>query len=481
MAEKHSMRDRARTKIVATVGPASRDPKVLATLIKHGVDVFRLNMAHGELSEHEATIRDIRALSAELRHPVAILADLAGPKIRLGKLFEDPTECREGDEFFFVRGDTPNSARQLTCTYDNLVDELSAGDTVMLADGIVGMTVIDKQEGSVRCRVVASGTIRSRQGVNLPGVALSIPALTDDDLRHTEWAASQEIDFVGLSFVRAPDEIRHLKELLRQQKSHALVVAKIEKREAVQHLDAIVQEADAVMVARGDLGVEVDVAMTPVVQKQIIATSQRWGRPVIVATQMLDSMQHSRRPTRAEASDVANAILDGADACMLSGETAIGDYPIETVKMMNRIMLCTEGLLRDAPSRPPAAANTDVHAITTAVVYGAAQVAQQLNAGLVVVVTRTGATARVAAKHRNFIPTIGISDSDVTLRRMCLYWGIHPMVGAPMGNLPRLREFIDRWGREDGCLTTGDYVVYVSGTGMVKGGHNLLLVDQVEE
>jgi pyruvate kinase len=239
--------------------------------------------------------------------------------------------------------------------------------------------------------------------------------------------------------------------------------------------------ADAVMVARGDLGVEIDVAETPVVQKRIIAACTKFQKPVIVATQMLESMTQSKRPTRAEASDVANAVLDGADACMLSGETAVGEYPIETVEMMNRILLKTEGLLCDAPARPPlVAAVSGVHPITSAVVYGAGRIAAQLYAALVVINTRSGGTARVKAKQRDFVPTIAVSKSPVTLRHMCLFWGITPLEGAPVEDPPELRRYIDEWGLADGCLRPGDRVVFVTGSDLVERAHNVVVVHEVE-
>lgn len=471
---------RTRTKIVATVGPACRAPEKLSLLIQDGVDVFRVNMAHGSRADHDAIIADIRRVSDELQRPIAILVDLAGPKIRLGQLAVDPTECREGDEFVFIRGEQSHSGTELTSNYDRLIDELTVDDAVMLADGTVSMCVVAKDDQSARCRVTGGGQFRSRQGINLPGVKLSVPALTESDLENAAWAAENGIDFLGLSFVRSAVEIQQLKDLLVQAGSSAHVVAKIEKREALEHLDAIVTAADAVMVARGDLGVEIDIAETPVAQKHIISTCRHFRRPVIVATQMLDSMQHSRHPTRAEVTDVANAILDGADACMLSGETAVGQFPREAVMMMSRIMHNTEKLLHDTTSTVPDAPVAGVHPITAAVVYGAAQIARQLDSPLVVISTNSGGTARVKAKQRDFIPTIGVSDSDAALRRMCLYWGVTPLPGAPVHNGPQLRRYISAWGIEDGCLKSGDRVVFITGSEVIANAHNLLVVHQVE-
>ena len=472
----------ARTKMIATVGPASCRPDLLLDMIRRGVDVFRLNMAHGGRSDHEQMLASIRSASVEAGRPIGVLVDLAGPKIRLGELFEDPTTCREGDHFTFVQGDTATAPDQLVSTYDRLSAELSVGDSVMLADGTVSMVVVNAAAGMVRCRVEDGGTIRSRQGINLPGVAVSVPAITETDHDNAIWAAKGGIDFVGLSFVRSAEELHQLKAILRSHDSSAMVIAKIEKREALERLDQIVEAADGVMVARGDLGVEIDVAETAVVQKRIIETCRKFARPVIVATQMLDSMQHSQRPTRAEATDVANAILDGADACMLSGETAIGQFPREAAAMMNRIMIATERILRDrSTSAPQTASMTGVHPITSAVVHGAARIAEQLSANLVVIATRSGATARVKAKQHDFIPSIGVSTSDKTLRRMCLFWGITPLAGAPVDDPPALRRFLDEWGIRHGILAPGDLVVFVIGTGMVRSAHNSVVVHEVEQ
>ncbi|HTN77525.1 MAG TPA: pyruvate kinase [Pirellulaceae bacterium] len=480
MATTEHLSTRARTKIVATVGPACRTVAKLVELLQAGVDVFRVNMAHGTRAEHEQTVHDIRTAEKEVGRPVAILVDLSGPKIRLGKLLADPLDCVADEYFTFVRGEESPTLKELTSNYALLIDELNVGDNVMLADGTVSMRVESRTRDTVRCRVVQPGIIRSRQGINLPGAALSVPAMTEDDTSNALWAAKSGIDFVSLSFVRSPNEIHALKTVLRANGCQAHVVAKIEKREALDHLEAIVNATDAVMVARGDLGVEIDVAETPVAQKRIIAMCQKLSKPVIVATQMLDSMHHSRRPTRAEATDVANAILDGADACMLSGETAIGEFPREAVEMMTRIMIATEEMLRDAPLATDDQPVADVHPITAAVVHGAARIARQLKARMVVIATRRGGTARVKAKQRDFVRTLGVSDSEVTLRRMCLYWGIIPLPGAPVNEGPELRKFIDRWGLAGGSLQVGDRVVFITGNDFVPKAHNLLVVHEVE-
>ncbi|MDX1946932.1 MAG: pyruvate kinase [Pirellulaceae bacterium] len=474
-----SLARRARTKIVATVGPACGTVDKLAALIEAGVAVFRLNTAHGTVAERDQKLADIRAASERVGIPVGVLCDLAGPKIRLGLLHTDPTECEPGTVYRFIKGSKSAAADELTSTYAPLVSDLTVGDSVMLADGTVSMTVVSKTAEEVRCRVVGGGTLRSRQGINLPGAKLTTAALTEADMANAVWAAKNDIDYVSLSFVRKPVDVLLLRELLKAQGSSAAVIAKIEKPEALAHLPEIVAAADGVMVARGDLGVEIDVAEIAVTQKRIVGECQKQGKPVIVATQMLDSMHHNRRPTRAEATDVANAILDGADACMLSGETAIGEFPTEAVAMMNRIMLATEPLIKERGLYHGVQA-TDVHPITAAAVRGSAAMADQLGAKLVVVATRGGGTCRLRSKQRDFVPTIGVSDSASVLRKLALYWGVTPHAGAPVHDGPALRAHIDAWGREQGLVAPGDRIVFVTGTNFYPLAQNILVIHEVE-
>lgn len=476
----HAVGQRARTKIVATVGPACLEEHQLLELIQTGVDVFRLNMAHGDVDEKALIVQRIRRASERLERRVGILVDLAGPKIRLGELPNDLIECPLGAEFRFLRGDVAQTPQELVTTYEPLVDELAVGDRVMLADGTVGMEVFGRGPDWADCRVVQAGAVRSRQGVNLPGVKLSTPAMTVEDRRHAEWAAGAGADFVSLSFVRSADDVRSLKSLLQQTGSQARVVAKIEKPEALACLEAIVEATDALMVARGDLGVEIDVARVPMVQKQIIALANRHQKPVITATQMLDSMQHSPRPTRAEASDVANAIVDGTDACMLSGETAIGAYPRLAVDMMNRIALATEQMFeQQTPTSREVVRIEGLHPVTEAVVAGAGLMAQRLKARLIVVASHSGVTALALSKQRNYVPTLGVSDCETTLRQMSLYWGVTPMWRASVSSTEDLLSDIEAWGRRDGNLQHGDRIVLVAGTQAGGSGHNAVLVHEV--
>lgn len=469
----------ARTKIVATVGPACEDESILAELVNHGVDIFRINAAHGTQADYARVLGKIKKVRVATGFPIGVLLDLAGPKIRLGKLSHEPLEVDVGTELTFVRGEVSNAPNDLTSNYTKLVDELAVGELVMLADGMISMEVVEKQKDRIRCIVSVKGTIRSKQGINLPGTSLSVSSMRPEDIDNALWAAKNDIDFISLSFVRSAQDVSSLKNLLASMDAQALVIAKIEKREALENLEAIVDAADGVMVARGDLGVEIDVADTPVAQKRIIQVCREKLKPVIVATQMLESMHHNRRPTRAEASDVANAILDGADACMLSGETAIGDFPVITVDTMNRIMLSTEKMLKSNPPESKTRFSSRVHPVTSAVTHNAANIAEAIDAKLVVVASRTGGTAWVKSKQRNYIPTLGVSDCDHTLRRMCLFWGIMPHKVSNLENPEALFDEVTQWGVARGMLQAGDRVVYVTGTGLLNNTHNLLVVHEV--
>jgi pyruvate kinase len=493
----------ARTKIVATVGPACRKEDQLTELTIAGVDVFRLNMAHAGPKEQDQVVASIRKVSKNLGRAIGILVDLAGPKIRLGEIAGGQRELREGESVRFVRGEIAKNAEDFVTTYDPLIDDLEVGNRVMLVDGTIGLRVEEKTADYARCIVTQGGLVRSRQGVNLPGVKLSVAAMSDEDWQNAAWAADSAIDFISLSFVRTPTEVRGLKEFLAARGSHAKVVAKIEKQEALDQLEAIVDATDAVMVARGDLGVETDVAMMPIVQKRIVAMCRLYQKPVIVATQMLDSMQRETHPTRAEATDVANAILDGADACMLSGETAIGQHPRLAVEMMNRIARATEahyvgnmgreiaelrgGLADSAHPTRTAGVVPDKLAdgllpITQAVVHGAARIAGDLSAKAIVVISHTGATALALCKLRGPTPILGVSDSEITLRQMCLYWGVLPLPLPLDGNVAETIGQVTHWGLKEGRCVTGDRLVFVAGSGLPIGvsGHNLALVHEVQ-
>ncbi|MDO5552723.1 MAG: pyruvate kinase [Planctomycetia bacterium] len=501
----------SRTKIVATVGPASDSPDMLRSLVKAGVDVFRLNFAHDGPEGCQGRLDAIRQTSEELRQPIAVLADLAGPKMRLGVLPEKERFLHTGDVIRFVPGEKTDLPDALTTTYAPLIEDLRPGDRVLLADGTVALEVTRVDAEGAWCNVVQGGRIRSRQGVNLPGVRLSVATLQPNDRTNAIWATEVGLDFLGLSFVRTVEDIRELRALLAhtaemkvgadvwsrlsegERRTHYPgIIAKIEKPETLDCLAEIIEESDGVMVARGDLGVEVDIARIAVVQKEIIDVARRANKPVIVATQMLESMTEELLPTRAEATDVANAILDGADACMLSGETAVGKHPVEAVEMMNRIARETEKILRlrtpvnPQPYEQAAVTNMarksvpeDVR-VSLAVCDVAGQLADTIAASLIFVATKTGRTALNLSKMRNFVMTVGTSTNEAVLRRLCLYWGVIPIGGVP--EEPRaMVETIVRLGKDAKFLKANDRVVLVTGIGAPNAVRNALYVHTIEQ
>jgi pyruvate kinase len=470
----------SRTKTIATVGPACNRLEMLVKLIGIGVDVFRLNMAHGSRHEHQAAIETIREASAIAGLPIGILIDLAGPKIRLGELQVEPLIIESGERVAFVRdAEAAKSPTDLTCSYAPLLDELREGHAIVLADGIARLQVESLSEDRAVCRVIDGGTIRSRQGVNLPATRLSIPALGAVDRENAIWAASQDIQFVSLSFVRNASEIYELKSLLQEHHSDALVVAKIEKQEALNNIESIVQATDVIMVARGDLGVEIAIEKTPLAQKQIIRVCNTYRKPVIVATQMLESMHSSKQPTRAEASDVANAILDGADACMLSGETAIGEFPLDAVSVMQKIMIETEEMFKGRSSRTSILEELPQDSVTEAMLFGAAQIARRLYAPIVAIASSNCETARMKSKQRDYIRTLCFTDDERSLRRMSLYWGVVPVKIQSNLNVEQFREFVRNWAKEHSNIQPGESIVIVADTDWIPGTHDAIMVLRV--
>jgi pyruvate kinase len=470
-----------KTKIVATLGPASSSPERLRELVAAGADVFRLNFAHGNYDSHALVVGHIRALSKELQRPIGILGDLSGPKIRLGELPEEGFRCRIGERVEFVRTPDPARPELLTCTYEPLIDDLRPDDRVLLADGTVVLRVesSDPAAGRAVCLVEQGGLVRSRQGVNLPGVMLSTPGITPKDEADLKWALDHQLDYLGLSFVRSAEDIRSLQKLIvaHGTTTPPWIVAKIEKTEAIADLENILRETDAVMVARGDLGVESDIARVPTLQKQIIRLCNERRLPVITATQMLDSMQKNELPTRAEVSDVANAILDGTDAVMLSGETAIGDHPVAAVAMMSRIAQDAERLVEPRPfGDPHTAERTRATAMTEAITHGAGTAAQHLGADLIAVATRGGKTALALSKQRGSIPIIALTDRAEIARRMTLFWGVYPVETPAVAYSPRNQlVYVEQVGRGLELLSAGSKLVLVGNSDWAQAGHDMLL------
>ena len=458
-----------RTKVVATVGPASRDAAVLRRLIDAGVDVFRLNFSHGTHTEHAAVVADVRRLSREAGLHVAVLQDLCGPKMRLGNIPGDLVDCHLGEEFTLSSDRLTDSPRELTCSYRDLPNDLKPGETVLFADGTVAMSVTEVGPGRARLRVTLPGRLRSRQGVNLPGSDLNVKSLTGKDLQDLDWTAShaEEVQFVGLSFARGEEDVASLRRELAVRKCAAKVVVKIEKPQAVLHLEGIVAATDAVMVARGDLGVEMDVQRVPAIQKRVIALCNQLHRPVITATQMLNSMEHSSRPTRAEASDVFNAVLDGTDAVMLSGESAVGKYPQEAVLTMRQICAEAEAYLKAKGPEPVPEAVASlaglVDPITEAAVDAAVLAAKRLNAPLIAVATNTGRTALALSNRRPTATVLALTHSEQVARLLALCWGVTATVAPEKLGLQQELAFAIDWARTRRLIQPGQHVVLVEG------------------
>jgi pyruvate kinase len=448
-----------RTKIVATIGPASSSPEVMAQLARAGMDGARLNLSHGTHDEHRERARSVRATEAEIGRPIALIAALQGPKLRIGEL-EDPVSLARGEDVVVAGGETSVDG-ELPVSPAVIGEVLQPGHEVLIDDGLVRLRVEQIEQGRARCAVVAGGVVSSHKGVNLPGVPIPIPSITRKDMDDLELALEIGVDFVALSFVRSAADVRDLRELIEQAGSHAHVIAKIEKAEAVDALEDVLAESDAVMVARGDLGVEIGAAVVPLVQKRIIIAALERGKPVITATQMLESMIHQPEPTRAEASDVANAILDGTSALMLSGETAIGEFPIESVAYMDRIAQAIEPSLGYRHQLPEA---SEEPTVGQAMSNAACDIAEVLGAGALLVPTYTGRTASVVARLRPRRPILGLTHHDYALRQMAIEWGVTPLLIPECADVDALLARSLAAARESGLVDEGERVVITAGT-----------------
>jgi pyruvate kinase len=448
-----------RTKIVATIGPASSSPEVMAELARAGMDGARLNLSHGTHDEHRERARAVRATEAEIGRPIALIADLQGPKLRIGKL-EDPVSLERGEDIVVAGGETSVDG-VLPVSPAVIGEVLQPGHEVLIDDGLVRLRVEQIEQGRARCAVVAGGVVSSHKGVNLPGVPIPIPSITRKDMDDLELALEIGVDFVALSFVRSAADVRDLRALIEQAGSHAHVIAKIEKAEAVDALEDVLAESDAVMVARGDLGVEIGAAVVPLVQKRIIIAALERGKPVITATQMLESMIHQSEPTRAEASDVANAILDGTSALMLSGETAVGEFPIESVAYMDRIAQAIEPSLGYRHQLPEA---SEEPTVGQAMSNAACDIAEVLGAAALLVPTYTGRTASVVARLRPRRPILGLTHHDYALRQMAIEWGVTPLLIPECADVDALLARSLAAARESGLVAERERVVITAGT-----------------
>ena len=459
-----------RTKIVCTIGPATRSPENLRLLVEAGMNVARLNFSHGSHQQHAEVIGHLRTIARELNTPLALLQDLSGPKVRVGAIAGEGVLLRPGAEITLTLDDVPGDEHQVNLPVPEIFEAVRAGTHLMLDDGLLELRVKSKRAGALVCEVVVGGLLTSNKGVNVPGVSLPIAAVTDKDLDDLRFGIAQKVDYVAASFVRTASDIAVLRGVCEAARAKIPLIAKIEKHEAVQNIDAIMEAVDGIMVARGDLGVEVPIDEVPVIQKMLIRKANRAGKPVITATQMLDSMIRNPRPTRAEVSDVANAIFDGTDAVMLSGETAVGLYPFDTVRMMAKIATHTEGSL-DYGSILDEKTRLDTgQSITGAVGQATCDIAYDLGCAAILTASATGRTARVVSRYRPRAPIICATNLPETYQRLALVWGVHPVIVEMADDSDSMMQASIDAAEQTGLVKNDDVVVLTGGVPVGRPG-----------
>ena len=465
-----------RAKIVATLGPASSSYDQLRAIIEAGVDVARMNLSHGSYDVHEQIYRDVRKAASDLDKPVGVFVDLQGPKIRLTKFKDGPVKLEKGATFKITTDEIEGDVNICGTTFKGLPGDVRVGDFLLIDDGKVKLRAVAVSDTTVTTEVEIPGLVSNNKGINLPGVAVNVPALSDKDESDLRWGLKLGVDMVALSFVRNASDIDRVHEIMREEGRKVPVIAKIEKPQAVENLEEIIDAFDAIMVARGDLGVELPLEQVPLVQKRAVELARRWAKPVIVATQMLESMISSSIPTRAETSDVANAVLDGADALMLSGETSVGSFPVETVSTMAKIIQSTEenGLSRipDLGTRP--------HTQGGAVSFAAMEIAELLGSKFVCVFTEGGDSLRRISRLRSAVPVLSFTPNVQTARELSLVWGSKTYIVPKVTHTDAMFEQVDISVLEQGMCKVGDEVVVVAGTPPgVSGSTNTLRVHKV--
>ncbi len=471
------------TKIIATLGPSTNTVEMLVQLIRSGVDVVRLNFSHGTYDDHLRALANVQEATQRTGELLTVLQDLQGPKIRIGHFSVPFIELRKGDLFTITTEPIVGDHRRVSATYPNLTRDVHPGDMILLDDGKLRLRVVEVKSTDVRCEVVVGGTLSAHKGINLPNVAVSTPSLTAKDVRDLEFGIKHDIDYVALSFVRTAEDIRQLRQLIieRIEKGRFLpIVAKIEKPQAVANIDEIITEADAIMIARGDLGVELPPEDVPILQKKIIRKCNEAGKPVIIATQMLESMINNPTPTRAEANDVANGVVDGADAVMLSGETSVGKYPLEAVQIMDRIIRKVEAE-QVGTQRMLDSTYLGVSSRHDALGRAACVLAEQMNAAAIVCVTHSGETARVLSRYRPRTRIIAITDRAKILRRLNLIWGVHGIVLESLAqDSDKAVQQIQQRLLSLGLIQRGEYMVLLAGQPFfARGSTNFIEVEKV--
>jgi len=458
-----------RTKIIATMGPAVSTPETLASIFQEGVDICRLNFSHGELSQHAQTLKLIRETAARLDCPVAVLGDLCGPKIRLGKVADvDGTggmPVKVGDEIIVQRDPILGQKGRVSTILETFVDDVKIGDRILIEDGMLRFVVTEKSRNEIKMSCTVGGILKSAKGINLPNTFINVPSITERDWECVDWAIENDLDFLALSFVRHAKDIELLRGHMEYKRARNMsLIAKIEKAEAIAELDDIIEASDGLMVARGDLGVEMDVSLVPVIQKDMIRRCQKAGKPVIVATQMLQSMIEAATPTRAEVSDIANAIFDGADAVMLSAETSVGKFPVVAVHTMAHTAEVTEADIDrhlDPDAKPPKLNN--LNNASAALARAAWRIVNDLNAKMIVIWSQTGSTARVFSKHQFHCPILALSSDHNALRRMAIYGGVIPHHMEKPATMSDLFGLADRVLIDRKYASEGDKVLLVAG------------------
>ncbi|GAW91161.1 pyruvate kinase [Calderihabitans maritimus] len=470
-----------RTKIVCTIGPSCEQEDILKEMIISGMNVARLNFSHGTHEEHRKRIQAVRRAAQELGEYVAILVDTKGPEIRIGNIKGGSAVLKEGQELVLTVEKTEGDSRKISVNYRGLPQDVKEGDTILLDDGLIGLEVREVREKEIVCLVINGGEISSRKGVNVPGVEVRLPSITEKDIADIHFAIEEKVDFIAASFVRRAQDILEIRRILEEHNADISIIAKIENRAGVNNFEEILRVADGIMVARGDLGVEIPSEEVPLLQKQIIEKCNKEGKAVITATQMLESMIRNPRPTRAEASDVANAILDGTDAIMLSGETAVGKYPVETVRTMSRIALRAEeaihyqeilGKRQIVPQKT----------VTDAISHATCDIALDLEAAAIITPTASGSTARMVSKYRPKAPIIATSPNEQVLRKLCLVWGVYPLKVSEITDTDQMISSAVAAALEKGIIRSGDLVVITAGVPAgVPGTTNLLKVHIVGE
>jgi pyruvate kinase len=459
-----------KTKIIATLGPSSSEAGIIEALIDNGVDVFRLNFSHGTLDEHGKLLETVNIVRSGRNQMTAVLGDLCGPKIRTGRIEPEGQMLKAGDKVGITTGNQAGTAHNFGTNYEYFNQDVQIGHRIFIDDGQITLNVVSRDGEDLVCEVVDGGPLYSHKGINLPDTMIRKPSITEFDWECVNWAIERDLDFLALSFVRSADEINQLKDHIRSAGADIKVVSKVETPQALAHLESIVNASDAVLVARGDLGVEMDLAEVPLIQKQITKMCRDYGKPVIVATQMLQSMIENPTATRAEVSDVANAIMDFTDAVMLSGETAVGKYPVKAVQTMERIARVTEAYLDEQYTIHQRSMITGELALTAAIARCVAQLVEDIDVKLVAVWSQSGSSARLLSKARVDVPILALSSDEKSCRQMCLHYGVIPCCRPIPEGDERFTSLVDRLVIENKWVNAGDRIVLVAGQPLGAAG-----------